>query len=45
MVPAQVVAEAVAMFSYAGPKPSDLCHKGIPIEMDKIFIHVGCLIH
>jgi hypothetical protein len=40
MVPAQLVAEAVAVLADAGPKASDLRDERIPIEIRKIVVHV-----
>ena len=40
MMPAQLVAEAVAVLSYAGSKAFYLPHQSIPIEMGEVFVHV-----
>ena len=43
MVPAQLVAEAVAVLADSGAKAFDLPDKRIAIEIGKIFVHVVLL--
>ena len=44
MVPAQLVAEAVAVLADGGAKAFDLSDKRIAIEIGKIFVHVVLLV-
>ena len=41
MVPAQLVAEAVAVFPYARSKPPDLLYQRVTIEIGEVFVHVA----
>jgi hypothetical protein len=43
MVPAEFVAEAVAVLADTGSKTSDFRDEGIPIEVRKIVVHVVSL--
>ena len=43
MVPAQLVAEAVAVLADGGAKAFDLRHECVPIEIGEIVVHVALL--